>query len=739
MSRELRATAILDARDNMGGAFSAAAAKLKDLDGKFRNFERGAKALSQSQVGSFGKMYDASMKSIDGFRAQHDALRAARQKFRETEAEVQRLARAMKEASAPTEKMTRDYERAQRAVKRASEAFQQQVVAVKAAKAEMAGYGVTLAGVRKVQPVAPVALPGTRGNFARKPPVGGGPHLPPEEKGGGLGFVPLPPGMIGPAAVGYAATRLHGAVANAHHSFQAEKLYQQAVLGIDAEKQKPMMDQATKIGQDTKFTNTDIVKAQTDIGSKLPKELKSPSAIMAITEHTKNYALAMKVSMEQASIAMTGYMQGRGYDLSSPQAAEKSARRASNLMVEYAKMTGGKHDDAIGDTKFGAAMGQAGGFSEEFALALSGQLKRLGNDGSMTGTFVRAAASKLSAPTQKGQSAIAALGLNFADYLKPGADPSVGGLDKMLKVRFGRGLSKDQTGKLQDVFNDDEVRGDHAAFTEKVSGILTASFARKGKDGKVNAQDAERIAKTVNEFSTLSAKGVDSERLMSDILKKGLTPALAKYLFGTDHGGRAIGLNHKQLEEDKKALLDTPDNRAKAVADKMQEGAQGEYTKMLGSVETFNVALGEATDGLRSFAYKGVGAFFDSLTALVQGKADFGRRIDAPKTLEAEIDSLTRRLNDPGLNGSQRRGLKEQLTRAQGRHMLSSDAVPSVSMPPLDVTGKVDAEIKGRADVSVTVKVVGEGKVTGTSASSDGHINASVSGLNQGVSKAGNE
>lgn len=739
MSRELRATAILDARDNMGGAFSAAAAKLKDLDGKFRTFERGAKALSQSQVGSFGKMYDASMKSIEGFRGQHEALKAARLKFRETEAEVQRLARAMKEASVPTEKMARDYERAQRAVKRASDAFQQQVVAVKAAKAEMAGYGVSLAGVRKVQPVSPVAIPGTRGGFGRKNPTAGAPHLPPDEKSGGLGFVPLTPGMIAPAAVGYGAARLHGAVVNAHHGYQEAYLYQQAVLGIDAQQQQPMLGQAVRIGQDTKFKNADIVRAQTDIGSKLPKNLQSPETIMAITEHTKNYALAMKVSMEEASVAMVGWMKSRGYDLSSPKAAEKSARRASNQMVEFAKTTGAKHHDLVGDTKFGAAPGRVGGFSEEFSNALSAQLIRIGYDGAMAGTFVRAAASKLSAPTQKGQSAIAAVGLNYADYMKPGADPSVGGLDKMLKVRFGRGLSKDQTSKLQEVFNDDDVRGDHAAFTEKVSGILNASFAKKGKDGKVNAQDAERIAKTVNEFASLSAQSVDIERLMTDVIKKGLTSALSKYLFGTEHGGRALSLDAKQLEEDKKVFQNVPENRAQTVAGKMQEGAQGEYTKMMGSVETFNVALGEATDGLRSFAYKGIGAFFDSLTALVQGKADFGRKIDAPKTLEAEIDSLTRRLSDPGLNGSQRRGLKEQLTRAQGRHMLSSDAVPAVSMPPLDVTGKVDAEIKGRADVSVTVKVVGEGKVTGTSASSDGHVNASVNGLNQGVSKAGNE
>ncbi|MCA0404858.1 MAG: phage tail tape measure protein [Proteobacteria bacterium] len=657
-------------------------------------------AISKAQksyVTSGGKDIDAlnrKIGSIDAFKTQFEAFKAARLQFRNAEADVQRLGRAMKSASEPSAALSRDYERAQRSVSRAAEAFREQTAAIKAAKAEMASYGVTLKTMGKQ-----VSPPPHRQGM---PPAAHGQIPPVAPPGGGMPSVIAGPAKyLGPAAIAYGAYRAHGAVVDKHHDFQQAYLYQQAVLGMDEKKQAPLLDQAAKIGQDTKFSNADIVKAQTDIGAKLPKNLQSPAAIAAITEHTKNYALAMQVSMEEASVAMVGWMASRGYDLSSPQAAEKSARRASNQMVEYAKSTGKKHHDIVADTKFGAAPGRVAGISEAFSMALSAQLGRVGYEGAMTGTFGRAIASKLSAPTQKGQAALASMGLNFSDYINPGADPSVGGLDKMLKQRFGRSLDDKQKSKLESIFNDPEIRGDQGSFVEAVSSVLNDSFAKKGKNGKTNAQDAERIAKTVNDFSVLSASGINIEKLIIDILSKGITPALGKFLLGQEHGGRLQTIDYKQFLEDLKTFRSTPENRAESVANKMQQGAQGEYTKMVGSVETFTVAIGEATDGLRSFTYKGIGALFDSLTNLVKGKADFGHKAAVPLTLESEMSSLSRRLNDPGLTEIQRKGLKDQLGKVQGRHMLATDAVPVAPAPNLgaiEAVGTKADEAKEKLD-----------------------------------------
>lgn len=50
MSRDLRATAILDARDNTGGAFASAARRLAALEGRMKTFNAGQKAIERSAV-----------------------------------------------------------------------------------------------------------------------------------------------------------------------------------------------------------------------------------------------------------------------------------------------------------------------------------------------------------------------------------------------------------------------------------------------------------------------------------------------------------------------------------------------------------------------------------------------------------------------------------------------------------------------------------------------------------------
>ncbi len=50
MSRDLRATAILDARDNTGGAFASAARKLAALEGRMKTFNAGQRTLERNAV-----------------------------------------------------------------------------------------------------------------------------------------------------------------------------------------------------------------------------------------------------------------------------------------------------------------------------------------------------------------------------------------------------------------------------------------------------------------------------------------------------------------------------------------------------------------------------------------------------------------------------------------------------------------------------------------------------------------
>ena len=620
--RVMRAVALIEAQDKASQKFEAFGKKIGEVERKMKLVE----AASAKMNAAMGKGADVAnlTRARDVLTKSRETVTRLKTEFEAAQAQAKALAQAMKtggsaatydKATASVRRLAAELDRANashdRVKTHARRAMKEFAASKDAATATGGGVDPSSGGGGGLKSMGAAAAVGAaaRGGVAAK------------TKGMGR-FVPtsITPAGLAAAVTVAGAKHAHDVVADAHHEFQRATLKQQAVLDIDPEAQKSLQTQAVKIGQDTKFTNADIVRAQTDIGGKLPKNFQSPATIAAITEATKNYAIAMEVSMQDGGEAVVGWMKSRGYDLSTPQLAAKSAARAANQMVTLAKTSGAKHHDLIGDTKFGAAPGRVAGYSEEFSNALSAQLIRIGYEGAMAGNFVRGSAMRLSAPSQKGMAAIAASGLNYFDYVKPGADPSAEGLDKIIKQKFGRSMSKEALGRVREALNDDEIKSDPATFISSISEILNDTFAKKTKKGTVNAQDAERIAKAVNDFFVLSSKGVDVERLMTDLIRRGMPPALAKHLFGQEHGGRAQAINPEQLEKDKKVFQNVPEDRAKKSADKMQEGAQGAYQQMQGSIETFNVALGESTDGLRSFTYKGIAGLFDVLTKVVKGE-----------------------------------------------------------------------------------------------------------------------
>lgn len=635
MARIIEATAVISGRAGDMSGFAKVASQLSAVS-KAGQQVRTALAGAGTDLGKRVEEISSKLARIDNFRTMSRGLDEAALAMKRAQQDAAKLKTALDAAGeTATRKMQADYARAAAAVDRATQAFRSQGQAVRDARAALNEAGIPVNRIAKEQAHLAASLDKTTAAMQRqaqtgrsltggRAPVYGTPHATsgaaPAE-GGGMTVLPMGMKAAGALGAAYLAKRAHGEIVEQHHDFQQSYLTQQAILGLDKEGQKSLLDQAEKIGKDTKFTNADIVRAQTDIGAKLPKEMQKPDIIQAITEHTKNYALAMKVSMEEGAEAMVGYMKSWGYDLSSPEAAAASAKRASNMLVEFAKTTGAKHHDIVGSTKFGAAPSRVGGFSEELSKAIEAQLIRVGYEGAMAGTFSRAVATKLAVPSRQGAAAIAGAGIDFGEYRKPGKDASAEGLSEMLRQRFGRGLNSAQTKALQAILDDPEVMADKGLFSEKTSELLNSTFARKTKKGTINAQDAERITKTTDQFYNVVSEGVDTPRLFMDLLRKGLTPALARYLFGQEHGGRAIGLDPKAIERDEKEFRNMPDNRASVVAEKQQEGAQGEWNKMVGSVQTFTVAIGEATDASRAFTYKGIGALFDYMTDLVKGKA----------------------------------------------------------------------------------------------------------------------
>lgn len=731
MAKVIEATAVISARAGDMSGLETMAANLMKVS-KVGQQVKTALGGAAVDLGKRVTEISSQLAKIDNFRTMSRGLDQASIAMKAAQQNATRMKAALDAVDAPTRKMQSEYARAAAAVDRATQAFKSQGQAVREARSTLEASGIPINTIARQQEQLTRALNTTTRAMERQASAGrsvrGGGRpvtastapghsysVPAPAEGGGSTVIPLPMKGAGVVAALYAGKKVHDFIIENHHDFQQAQLRQQGILGIDAAGQATMTAQAEKIGKDTKFTNADIVRAQTDIGGKLPKEMQKPAIIEAITENTKNYALAMQVSMEEGAEAVVGYMKSWGYDLSSPEAAAASSRRAANMLVQQAKTTGAKHHDLLGSTKFGAAPARAGGFSEEMTNAIQAQLIRVGYEGAMAGTFSRAVATKLAVPSRQGMSAIAASGIDYNQFRRAGSTPATAGaLSNMLQLQFGRGLGAKDRKLVQAVLEDSEVMGDKGAYSEKMAEILGNSFARRTKSGKIDVNQSRDLTRVTDQFYNVISGGVDTQGLFLAILQKGVNAAMARYLFGQEHGGRAIGLDGKAIERDYQGNLSVPPNRAEVIAEKNQEGAQGEWNKLVGSVQTFGVALGESTDSLRKWTYWGLGAAIDYMTDLVKGK-DIKPGVAANMSISKEgapyrVDTWN--TDAVGMLERSRRLQKEFEQYPENRRALGfagiGQSVEAVVKPD-QITAK--AEVSG--STTVTVQIEPSGALTG--------------------------
>jgi hypothetical protein len=406
-------------------------------------------------------------------------------------------------------------------------------------------------------------------------------------------------------------------------SFDYAKRYQVVAGGVSEQAQRTkLLPQALRIGQETKFTNEDIVEAQTATLQGLPMKGDAKAAVAAaIVENVKNYAVMMRAPMEASAQGIRAFLQTSQKDISTEEKAVFEAKRASNLLVKMAKLGGMKDNDVQDYITYGVPTGTSAGLSDTTLAALGAAGKRSGLGGSETGVFIRAAASKLVAPTRGGLDALRAAGIDYNSFTRMPGGLSTDNLEAFSKNRFGKSFTADQKERLSDLLQDGDVIADRGEFTKQVSEIVQEGFA-KNKKGKTSAQDARNIAKMIGDFHKLSVESVDSEGLLDAILSNPkMTQALRNAFFTDKHGGKASVLSsqYEQFSKDREELknLQTHDpNFAANAAKYMSEGLGGTIDNLKGSWETLVLNVGEANSGLIKFAAEGLSSGTDMFSNL---------------------------------------------------------------------------------------------------------------------------
>lgn len=615
---DMRARAIIEAVDKTGKTFDNIAGKMKAVD-------KAAAALGKaSGMSKLGKQADAvaaslhKVSAIDAFRGSQASFTAARTAFRDAAANVARLGAEMAKAGKPTAALGREYAKAQREVRSASAAFEAQKSAVIANKRALEQAGVPLSKLAAQERQLAAATNTATAALHRRHAA----LLRSQGRRDAAGTLAAGAGL----AAGGAAMSVGKKSVVSVAEFDIATRKQREFTDIsEAAQQKGLLPQAKKIGQDTQFSNLDIVKAQTKAMQGLPSnitgDLKAEIG-QGIIENVKNYALVMEADMEKAAEAIRSYLQSTGKDISTKEKALFEANKATNQLVKMAKLGGMSDEDVQQYIKYAAASGTAAGLTPESMMSIAAVARRAGLRGDEAGTFMRSTASKLVAPTKDGLAALNAAGIDHNKFVRMPGKLDVNGLQGQFRNGMGLEFTAQTRANLEKILADKGLIGDRGKFTTAVTGAVEGQMG-KTKKGTMKPADRVNVAKAAGKFHQMSAESVDAEGLLDAVMQSKMTLAQLNAFLTNKHGGKGA-ITAAQRDEyvaSRKSLGgagDDPDF-AKKKADAIMAGVGGSFEQAKGAIDNFVLSVGEANKGLIKFGLDGFSGVLGSFEKLSTG------------------------------------------------------------------------------------------------------------------------
>jgi hypothetical protein len=548
---------------------------------------------------------------VKGYKEQSDRLKELARAHELARDKVKSLASALIAADNPSKRMQASYAAATAAVDKLGNKMDWQKARVNAAAGALSAMGVSVKNLAAGEAMLKANIDKATAAIVKQERSAqrwAGRRQAASTIAGGVGLT-----------AGYQGRRFAGKAITSAAEFDIGVRKQRAFTDIGEGDQAGLIAQAKRIGQDTPFTNLDVVKAQTKAMQGLPSgitgKIKAEVA-EGILNNVKNYAMVMEADLETSAEAIRSYLQQTNKNIGTKEKALAESNKATNQLVKMAKIGGMSDDDVQGFMKFAAASGTAAGLTPETMMSMAALARRGGLRGDEAGTFVRSAAGKLTSPTKQGRAALSAAGINFDDYVSMPDKLDAGRLEGQFKTDLGKGFTPKVRAKLDTILADKKTIGDRGNFQKAVVDAVSEMFP-KTKKGTISAMDSHRIAKSAGTFHKVSAQSVDTERLLNDAFEKKMTlPQLNAWL--TDkHGGKGA-ITQNQWDEfgaSRKAIASVGDDPdfAKKKADEIMGGLGGSLNNLKGSVETLILNLGTANEGLLKFSMDGIGKAFDGI------------------------------------------------------------------------------------------------------------------------------
>jgi hypothetical protein len=361
MATVVNAHAVISAKNNMSPGLAAAAKELDKFHAKQSRMTkaqttqtdrlRSSYADIASKVQSFSAALDgiASKRSLSAMTGHIASIRkdiAAAEKidaFRSASRRLDDMAMAMKSARQEAAKAkgaigtgrgtVEAHERAGRALDRATKAFREQGVAARSARADLAAAGIAVNSLAASEANLKRSIEGATAAMQKQAAAQARSAARREGVGALAGAAGISAGIAG-KNIGRKAV-----VSIADFDIAVRK--QREFTDISAADQNSLLiPQAKRIGQETQFSNLDIVKAQTAAMQGLPSNITGTlkaEVAQGLIENAKHYALIMESGMATAAEAMRSYLQTTGQDISTKEKALAAANKATNQLVRMAK------------------------------------------------------------------------------------------------------------------------------------------------------------------------------------------------------------------------------------------------------------------------------------------------------------------------------------------------------------------------------------------------------------------
>lgn len=608
MAKIIEAKAVIKGEDQISAVVDKIGKKLGQL-------AQGAKSSEavDKMATALGKV-KSQIAAIEKFNAAKIDFAKARQNFSAARSEVEKVARAMALADGPTGKMAASLARARANASAASRAFEAQASATIAAKRNLEALGLSAGNTASQQQRLASSIDRANRQLERQ-----------HKWRARIAGIPAIAGGIAAAVTTGRAAHFAGKAVVSAAEFDIGTRTQRVVSDVSERDQADILTpQAKKIGQDTQFTNLDVVKAQTTAMAGLPANITGrikAEVAAGILDNVKNYALVMQADLATSAEAIRSYLQATGKDISTKEKALAEANKATNQLVRMAKLGSMSDEDVQHYLNFAMPSLTAAGVSPEAGMAIAALARRGGLRGDVAGVFMRTTASKLVAPTKKGITALNAAGIDYNKFVRMPDSLSVDKLESHFGNEMGTAFTPEVRARLAAALADKATVGNRSTFTEAVTSIVAEQFP-KTKKGEISAADRQKIAKAAGGFHKVSAASVDAEGLLDKVMASDMTLAQLNAFLTDKHGGKGA-ITQRQREEYVSArrslqgVGDDPDF-AKKKADEIMGGLGGSFERLKGSVENLVLSVGQAAESVFKLPalFEGLGNALDWVSNL---------------------------------------------------------------------------------------------------------------------------